>query len=67
MLITALTVLVGGFLLRYVIDGIYNDEIADTIIKIMMDFGVNEQKAIELYWQLLGHNKDFFTIVGFMR
>ena len=66
MLITALTVLVGGFLLRYVIDGIYNDEIADTIIKIMMDFGVNEQKAIELYWQLLGHNKDFFTIVGFL-
>ena len=65
-LITALTVLVGGFLLRYVIDGIYNDEIADTIIKIMMDFGVNEQKAIELYWQLLGHNKDFFTIVSFL-
>lgn len=66
MLITALTVLVGGFLLRYVIDGIYNDEIADMIIKIMMDFGVNEQKAIELYWELLGHNKDFFTIVGFL-
>jgi len=65
-LVTALTVLVGGFLLRYVIDGIYNDEIADAIIKIMMDFGVNEQKAIDLYWDLLAHNKDFFTIVGFL-
>lgn len=65
-LVTALTVLVGGFLLNYVIDGIFNDEIADTIIKIMMDFGVNEQKAIDLYWQLLGNNKDFFTIVGFL-
>ena len=65
-LVTALTVLVGGFLLNYVIDGIFNDEIADTIIRVMMDLGVNEQKAIDLYWQLLGHNKDFFTIVGFL-
>lgn len=65
-LVTAFTVLVGGILLRYVIDGIYNDEIADAIIKIMMDFGVNEQKAIDLYWDLLAHNKDFFTIVGFL-
>ena len=65
-LVTALTVLVGGFLLNYVIDGIFNDEIADTIIRIMMDLGVNEQKAIDLYWKLLGHNKDFFTIVGFL-
>jgi len=65
-LVTALTVLVGGFLLNYVIDGVFNDEIADSIIKFMMDFGVNEQKAIDLYWRLLGHNKDFFTVVGFL-
>ncbi len=65
-LITAFTVLVGGILLNYVIDGIYNDKIADAIIQIMMDFGVNEQKAIDLYWELLAHNKDFFTIVGFL-
>ena len=65
-LVTALTVLVGGFLLNYVIDGIYNDQIANAIIKIMMDLGVNEQKAIDLYWNLLAHNKDFFTIVGFL-
>ena len=65
-LVTALTVLVGGVILRYVIDGIYNDKIADAIIKIMMDFGVKEQKAIDIYWNLLAHNKDFFTIVGFL-
>lgn len=65
-LVTALTVLVGGFILNYIIDGIYNDEIADAIIKIMMDLGVKEQKAIDLYWNLLAHNKDFFTIVGFL-
>ena len=65
-LVTALTVLVGGFILNYIIDGIYNDEIADAIVKIMMDLGVNEQKAIDLYWDLLADNKDFFTIVGFL-
>ena len=65
-LVTALTVLVGGVILRYVIDGIYNDQIADAIIKIMMDFGVKEQKAMDIYWNLLVHNKDFFTIVGFL-
>lgn len=65
-LVTALTVLVGGFILNYIIDGIYNDEIADAIIKIMMDLGVKEQRAIDLYWDLLADNKDFFTIVGFL-
>ena len=29
LLVTALTVLVGGFLLNYVIDGIYNDSFAN--------------------------------------
>lgn len=34
-LVTALTVLVGGFLLNYVIDGIYNDSFARNFVKIM--------------------------------
>ena len=34
MLITALTVLVGGFLLNYVVDGIYNDSFAKGFVKL---------------------------------
>lgn len=65
-LITALTVLVGVFLLNYVIDGVYNDSITNAFIKFMMMFGVDEQTAITLYWRWFGDNKLFFTIAGFL-
>lgn len=65
-LVTALTVLVGGFLLNYVIDGVYNDKIANGFLKFMMMLGAEEQTAIHLYWRWLGDNKIFFIIVGFL-
>lgn len=65
-LVTALTVLVGGFLLNYVIDGIYNDSFAQTFVKFMLTFNVEEQTAIDLYWKLIGNNKIFFMILGFL-
>lgn len=65
-LVTALTVLVGGFLLDYVIDGIYNDSFAKTFVKILTSLQVNEKTAIDLYWKLIGDNKTFFMIVGFL-
>lgn len=58
-LVTALTVLVGGFLLNYVIDGVYNDSFATTFVKVLVAFDVEEQTAIDLYWRLLGDNKVF--------
>ena len=66
MLVTALTVLVGGFLLNYVIDGVYNDSFATTFVKVLVAFDVEEQTAIDLYWRLLGDNKVFFMILGFL-
>lgn len=65
-LVTALTVLVGGFLLNYVIDGIYNDSFARTFVRALMTLDVQEQTAIDLYWRLIGNNKTFFMIVGFL-
>ena len=65
-LVTALTVLVGGFLLNYVIDGVYNDSFATTFVKVLVAFDVEEQTAIDLYWRLLGDNKVFFMILGFL-
>ena len=66
LLVTAITVLVGGFLLNYVIDGIYNDSFATTFVDIMMYFHVEEQTAIDLYWKWIGDNKIFYMIVGFL-
>lgn len=65
-LVTAITVLVGGFLLNYVIDGIYNDSFAETFVNILLALQIKEQTAIDLYWRLIGDNKTFFVIVGFL-
>lgn len=65
-LVTAMTVLVGGFILNYVIDGIYNDSFAKTFVGFLMSLDVEEKTAISLYWRLIGNNKTFFMIVGFL-
>ena len=63
-LVTALTVLVGGVLLKFVIDGIYNDSFARTFVDVLVFLNINEKTAVHLYWQLIGDNKTFFMIVG---
>lgn len=65
-LVTALTVLVGGFLLDYVIDGVYNESFGRIFVKVLTNLNVAENTAIELYWRLIGDNKQFFMIVGFL-
>lgn len=65
-LVTALTVLVGGFLLNYVIDGIYNDAFATSFVEFMTSLHMEEKTAISLYWKLIGNNKVFFMIIGFL-
>lgn len=64
--VTALTVLVGGVILEFVIDGVYNDSFANIFIKVMTNLNVSEAAAIELYWRLIGDNKVFFMILGFL-
>ena len=64
--ITALTVLVGRFILEYFIDGIYNDSFANGFLRILEAFHVSEETATSLYWQWIGNNKVFFMILGFL-
>lgn len=64
--VTALTVLVGTFLLRYVIDGVYNDSFGTAFVTILTHCNVSQEKAISLYWKLIGNNKDLFTVLGFL-
>ncbi|MCQ2507935.1 MAG: HAMP domain-containing histidine kinase [Dorea sp.] len=65
-LVTALTVLVGGFILDYIIDGIYNDDISKAFIDVMKVLHVDEGRARQLYWSIIGDNKDFFLMIGFL-
>jgi len=65
-LVTAFTVLVCGIIMEFVVDGIYNDIFSKAFIKVMTIFHMEEAKAIEIYWRLIGHNKTFFIILGFL-
>ncbi|WP_461810238.1 sensor histidine kinase [Faecalimonas sp.] len=64
--VTALTVLVGTFLLNYVIDGIYNESFGRIFVNVLTDVGVEKETAIHWYWKLIGNNKDVFMVVGFL-
>lgn len=64
--VTALTVLVGGVLLEFVIDGIYNNTFGNVFVAFLREFNVSEETAIDLYWKLIGDNKIFFMILGFL-
>ena len=51
--VTALTVLVGTFLLRYVIDGVYNDKFATIFVDTLTKCNMSQKKAIALYLSLI--------------
>ncbi|MEI3381860.1 MAG: HAMP domain-containing sensor histidine kinase [Dorea sp.] len=65
-LVTALTVLVGGILLKFVIDGIYNDSFARIFVEVLVFFNIKEETAVRLYWQLIGDNKTFYMVIGYL-
>ena len=60
--VTALTVLAGGLLMEYVVDGTYNDRFTRMFVNFIMKFNVEEQTAIRWYWRLIGGNKQFFIV-----
>lgn len=64
--IAAVTVLVGGLIQEYFIDGVYNDSFANLFLNVMELLHVQEDVAISLYWKWIGHNKPFFLVVGFL-
>ena len=53
-------------ILEFVIDGVYNDSFANIFIKVMTKMNVSEKTAVNLYWRLIGDNKVFFMILGFL-
>lgn len=65
-LVTALTVLVGGILLKFVIDGIYNDSFAKIFVDVLVFLNIKEETAVRLYWQLIGDNKTFYMVIGYL-
>ena len=58
--VTALTILVGGFILEYFLEDSSND-----LVKLLTSVHVQEESARHWYWRVIGNNKDFFLVIGF--
>lgn len=59
--VTALTILVGGFILEYFLEDSSND-----LVKLLTSVHVQEESARHWYWRVVGNNKDFFLVIGFL-
>ena len=59
--VTALTILVGGFILEYFLEDSSND-----LVKLLTSVNVQEENASHWYWRVIGNNKDFFLVIGFL-
>ena len=59
--VTALTILVGGFILEYFLEDSSND-----LVKLLTSVHVQEESARHWYWRVRGNNKDFFLVIGFL-
>ena len=44
----------------------YNDSFSSIFIRLLKHFNISEQMAVDLYWKLIGENKVFFMILGFL-
>ena len=59
--VTALTILVGGFILEYFLEDSSND-----LVKLLTSVNVQEENARHWYWRVIGNHKDFFLVIGFL-
>lgn len=59
--VTALTILVGGFILTYLLEDSSNE-----LVKMMTSVHISEEAARHWYWKFLGNNKDVILVIGFL-
>ncbi len=66
LLITALTVLVGGIILNYVIDGVYNDAFRLGFISLLTKILMSPEMAEDIYGFMVEDNKNLLIMLGYL-
>ncbi len=66
LLITALTVLIGGIILNFFIDGVYNDTFRLGFIAFLTKFTVDPQLAEHIYATVVEDNKNLLIAIGYL-
>jgi len=59
--ITALTILVGGLISEYFLEDSSNE-----LVQFLTAINVQEDTARAWYWRVIGNNKEFFLIIGYL-
>lgn len=59
--VMAITLLSGMFILEYFLEDSSNE-----LVRMLTSIHVQEDKARAWYWRVIGNNKEFFIIIGFL-
>lgn len=59
--VTALTILVGGLIMEY-----FLEDSSNGLVKFLTSINVQEEAARAWYWRVIGNNKEFFLIIGYL-
>ena len=59
--VTALTLLVGGIILKYFLEDSSND-----LVDMLTSIHVSEEDAIQWYCKVLGNNKEMILVLGYL-
>ncbi len=65
MLITAICALIGGVVLNYFIDGLYNDAFRTFFIELLMNIWTPYEEAEAIYHMIFEENKYSLIVVGY--
>ena len=58
--------LVGGVLLKLVVDGLFQTKLPNLVVAVLMKFNISYERANEIYGRVFMENKGIFFMAGFV-
>lgn len=58
--------LVGGVLLKLVVDGLFQTKLPNLVVAVLMKFNISYERANEIYGRVFMENKGIFLMAGFV-
>ena len=58
--------LVGGVLLKLLIDGLFQTRLPNLVVGILMQFNISYERANEIYVRIFMEHKGLFLMAGFV-
>lgn len=65
-IVALVSILVGGVLLKLVIDNLFQNKLPNLVIALLMKFNMTYERANEIYGRVFMENKGIFLMAGFV-